>query len=262
MFNKKLCHNSWFVVVKKRRYVRNASTEEHGIIYGLDTCENVKSKLRKIKSFFATLLIPILSALALTEKILDFQKAAPVDSLLKSSFRCSIDNCRHINLLPKISLVFGRILFKFFFDCLRHKLNAWRNGFQSNKNSMLQFLDFIEPIYRLYWNFCCTLQLDHWKSFEKVRFKITRCNFAKFGLENGLSELTYFRLSNFRQNFSVNGFPPDAADVASRVSQFSKHGPFLFRRKTDLPFRYFSRWLDTSLLFDPCQWNAGEWNKK
>ena len=116
----------------------------------------------------STLLCPVFSPIALTQKFPDIRKRALILVLFKGRSRCSIDRYRPISLMPKVSIIFNRIVFTFLDDSLKNKLNPKQCGFHSNKNSTNQLLDYIDQIYELPQNICCTVYFHCSIVFDNV----------------------------------------------------------------------------------------------
>ena len=123
--------------------IRKLLQKQKGSSY--ETCDGVPFKhLTMNKNTLATLLHPIPSAIAPTQKPPDNWKTAFIVPVFKSSCCCSIDNSWRFSLLPKTSINLERFVFTFLHDSLLSKPSPKYFGFQSNKNSTLQLLDYIE----------------------------------------------------------------------------------------------------------------------
>ena len=167
-----------------------------------------------VNDTFAILLVPAFFAVALTQYFPEVRETTFNNPLFKRDSGCSIDNYQFIGFLVKILSFFERFAFTFLYVNSKNKFNPKQFGFQSNKNSMLQLLGFIEYIYRLYSNFCYMVFLDYSKSFYQVPFKILHRKPAAFGLCNVFLKPIVSYLSNRKQNLLVDGHRSDAVNVS------------------------------------------------
>ena len=118
----------------------NAAKPSSAILY-----DNFPSSLLKLcPNLFASLLFTLFSCIILTLTFPDHWKTAFVRPLHKQNSKMDIANYRPISLLPKISIIFEKILYNFLYDRVKCKITPCQFGFQSKKSSVLQLIDFVE----------------------------------------------------------------------------------------------------------------------
>ena len=88
-----------------------------------------------IKIIFALLLIPVSSAVPLTQCFPDVQKTTLLNPILRRSSGCSIDNYQPISFLLKVSDFLEFFAFTCFNDTLKNKLNPNTLVFSQIKTS-------------------------------------------------------------------------------------------------------------------------------
>ena len=138
------------------------------------TSDSFTSKILHLCSqFFASNFFPLFLSMNLTCSFPPIWKISYFIPLFKSGVKKDSANYMPISLLPKVSLVFKRLLFNFLFEKIRHHIIPSQFGFQSRKSAVLQLLDFIETVklgkfaeqqYILY--------LVHAKAFDKVPLNV------------------------------------------------------------------------------------------
>ena len=90
---------------------------------------------------------PLFCSILLCKVFSSVWKVARITPVFKSGSRKSITCYRSISLLPKISLIFEKLLFRFLFSKLKSKLHPKQLGFQSQKSSVRQLIDYLECVY-------------------------------------------------------------------------------------------------------------------
>ena len=87
------------------------------------TYDKFPSKLLKMNSnVFSEMLFPVFSSIIFSLKLPEIWKTSYVIPLFGSGSCCSVDNCRPISLLPKISIAFESTVFNFSYLNVKHKL--------------------------------------------------------------------------------------------------------------------------------------------
>ena len=109
--------------------------------------------------------------------------------MFKSGVKNDIANYRPISLLPKVSLVFERLLFNFLIAKIRHNIYPSQFGFQSRKSAVLQLLNFIETIKFGKFEQQYILYPDYAKAFDKVPLNVLLSKLSRFGLDDEFLEL-------------------------------------------------------------------------
>ena len=104
--------------------------------------------------------------------------------LHKSGPKSRIENDRPISLLPKLSLVFEKILFAFLYDSIKSLISPKQFGFQSRKSAVLQLIDYLETVRNTKSMNLYTVYMDYAKAFDKVPHTILISKCKKFGLDD------------------------------------------------------------------------------
>ena len=195
----------------------------------MTTADCFPPKLMKFcPEVFAEIFYPLFASILLTCVYPEIWKVAYVRPLHKEGPRNVISNYRPISLLPKISLIFERIIFCFLYTILHGKLHPQQFGFQSRKSSVLQLIDFIENIHRHKHSCTFAFYLDFEKAFDKVPHSILLSKLTGFGLDSDFISLLQSYLSGRIQHVKIENFISDAVYVVSGVPQGSVLGPLLF----------------------------------
>ena len=208
-------------------------------IFDTMTIENIYRKILAMKSagtvlfdnlppplvklcpeLFAHLLFILFSAIIHTLVYPDIWKTAFIRPLHKSDSKTDITNYRPISLLPKFSLIFGKNMFDFLFNKIKHRITPRQHGFQSRKSAVLQLIDFIETARLKNAPKLCTVYLDYAKAFDKVPFEVLLRKLRLFGLDENFLHLIISYLSDRQQTVSPT------ASTKWRTSGFCL-GPFV-----------------------------------
>ena len=134
---------------------------------------------------------------------------------------------RPISLLPKISLIFEKLLFRFLFSDLKSKLHPQQFGFQSQKRSVLQLIDYLECVYHEESRNRFSVLFDYEKAFDNVPHSILLRKFSLY-LDCDFCSLFESYLMNRHQYVHVKDFSLELLPCVSGVHQGSVFGPFLF----------------------------------
>ena len=100
----------------------------------------------------------------------DIWKCAFVTPVHKKGSRSDIQNYRPISILPRLSLIFEKLLFDLIYRKVRNKINYSQHGFQRGKSTGTQLIEFLDELYQ---NFDINeeqivVYLDIRKAFDSV----------------------------------------------------------------------------------------------
>ena len=76
-----------------------------------------------------------------------FWKCSHVTPFHKKGLKSDIENYRLISILPRLSLVFERIIFNYLYSKIRHKINSNQHGFQQGHSTITQLVLFVDELY-------------------------------------------------------------------------------------------------------------------
>ena len=151
-----------------------------------------------------------------------------------------------------------------FFSNLNSKLHSKQFGFQSQKSSVLQLIDYLECVYQKKSRNRFSVLFDYEKAFDKVPHSILLRKLSLY-LDYDFCSLFQSYLMNRYQYVHVNDFSSDLLPCVSGVAQGSVFGPFLFLIfVNDLPSIFLDCmvWLfadDLKLLFSNLNFNDDLW---
>ena len=95
-------------------------------------------------------LIHILFSLIISSAILPSAcKSAIITPLFKADSVSCVCNYRPISLLPRLSLIFERILFDFIYVRVKDQLSNSQHGFRSKRSTVTQLICYCDKIYML-----------------------------------------------------------------------------------------------------------------
>ena len=177
---------------------------------------------------FGIIFYPLFCSIILCKVFPSMWKVAGITPVFKSGSRNSIMCYPPISLLPKISLIFEKLLFCFlFFSNLKSKLHPKQFGFQSHKSSVLQLIDYLECVYLEKSINRFSVYFDYEKAFDNVPHSIL---LRKLSLHLDFDFCSLFEsyLMNRNQYVHVNDFSSGLIPCVSGVPQGSISGPFLF----------------------------------
>ena len=156
-------------------------------------------------------------------------KRAVITPNFKSGKKSLIVSYRPVGILPKLSLVFEKLLFKSLYPIIKNQLSNYQFGFRKGRSTVTQLLLFPNELFNNLDNgeiYC--FYLDFSKAFDKVPHSILLHKLSLFGLGGNLLRLISSYLSNRVQCIKVCHSYSRWETIASGVPQGSVSGPLLF----------------------------------
>ena len=177
---------------------------------------------------FASLLMPVFCSIFILALFPEEWKYSFITPLRKHGSKKDIQNYRPISVLSKLSLVFEKLINNFIYSKIRDKLTPRQFGFELNRSSVIQFLDFLETVYSSNSDSLFAVYLDYAKAFDKVPFSVLLEELKKIGFDESLTSLFQTYLNGRYQTVLVRLDSSYPLPVLSGVPQGSVLGPLLF----------------------------------
>ena len=231
----------------------------------LSTFDGFPNKLLvRAPVLFGIIFYPLICSIILCKVFPSVWKVARITPVFKSGSRNSIMCFRPIGLVPKISLIFEKLLFRFLFSNLKSKLHTKQFGFQSQKSSVLQLIHYLESVCHEKSRNRFSVLFDYEKAFDKVPHSILLRKPSLY-LDYDFCSLFETYLMNRYQYVHVNDLSSHLLPCVNDVPQGTVFGPFLFLIfVNDLPSIFLDCmvWLfadDLKLLFSNLNFHDDLW---
>ena len=186
--------------------------------------------IRKIATPLSIHFLGLARSILETAKYPDNWKLVDVKPLHKKGAKNFRFNYLPVAKLSRLSLSFGRFLFKHLYKFIAPKINSSQHGFMKNRSTTSQLLlqlrllhnslDIGEEVFTLYLDFC--------KAFVKVNHYLLIEKSKNFGIGGKLLQLLSSYLEDRSQRTVINNIYSEYLPTNSRVPQGSVHGPLLF----------------------------------
>ena len=103
----------------------------------------------------------------------------------KEGSRTSVKNYRPISILPRLSLIFKRILFNYMYSFVKQKLSDCQHGFRTRRSTITRLIAYIDKIYMDFdnGNTSIVVYFDFQKGFDKVPHHLLINKLRNFGFD-------------------------------------------------------------------------------
>ena len=173
----------------------------------------------------------------------DDLKLADVSPIFKKEDSFKKGNYRPVSILPHISKVFERILYKQIDTFMTTNFFPYLCGFRTNHNAQYSLLKMIEA-----WKKHLdkgekigVILMDLSKAFDTINHSLLLAKLDAYGFSRTSLKLMQNYLCNRQQRISINGSFSDWTEVITRVPQGSILGPLLFNIFLNGIFMFISK---------------------
>ena len=189
--------------------------------------------LKIYKDFFSKNLCEIVNLSFITVIFPDSCKLAKIIPLHKKDDPLFCENYRPISLLPILSKIFEKLIYKRMYSFLEENKLIYNRqfGFRSNYSTEHALINNLtEYIKNLLdsGNIVCGVFIDLEKAFDSVNHEILCQKLIYYDFRGKSQLLIKSFLSNRKQCVSINGFNSDNQNITCGVPQGSNLGPLLF----------------------------------
>lgn len=157
-------------------------------------------------------------------------KSSFIYPVFKSGDNAAIENYRPISVLPAISKIFDKLIFKYISERTTHLLAKQQHGFTKGKSTLsnlLEFTDFIK-MNMMKGNQIDTVYMDLAKAFDRIDHTILLDKLKQFPIDQCMINLIHSYLTDRVQVVCVGGEKSDPIRPKSSVPQGTVLSPLLF----------------------------------
>ena len=157
-------------------------------------------------------------------------KRSEVIPLYKKLDPLKKEDYRRVSLLPYVSKVFERIIYKQINTYMEDKLSKYLTGFRKSHGTQHLFVTMLEKCQKSVDNgeYVSSLFLDLSKAFDTINYELLLAKLKTYGFSPNALKLMHSYLNNRKQQVQINNkFNPESTVIAG-VPHSSIYGPLLF----------------------------------